>query len=163
MSLMSDHPEDSAIYERTASYRTVTTSAAVDIIAACVRAASAMNREVAVAVVDRTGGLLAGQRPHAGTPTILKLATAKAVTAGTLGMPTAHIDAWQSDKPGVLEIMRSISDHVVVTGPGGMPIALDGTLIGGLGVSGAPGDEDDDICRNALGEIGFDIPRPGAG
>ena len=44
----------------------------------------------------------------------------------------------------------------VLVFPGGLPIKLNGELLGGLGVSGAQDEEDVLIAQNAIKEIGFD-------
>lgn len=142
---------------RTATYTTLTTEAAVEIIAACIRGAAARDRQVAVAVVDRDGGLLAGRRPHTRRPNMLTLATAKAFTAASMQIPTSAVEDWGTDKPGVLAIARMISEQPLISGAGGAPIRIDGVVVGGLGLSGAPGDEDDIICRDALSELGYQI------
>lgn len=138
-----------------AIYSTLTTAAASDIVGECLRQAEALGRQVAIAVVGRDGRLLLGQRPHDRRASLLTLAMAKASTAVTMEMPTASIDGWQSDKPDVLANIRLTSETPIIASAGGMPIVLDGALLGGLGVSGAPRDGDDVICRKALGELRF--------
>ncbi len=152
---MADQTVDSRTPARVATYATLTTAAAVEIAAACAHFAADRGREVSIAVVDRDGGLLVGQRPHARRPNMLTLATAKAFTAATMRIPTAAVEAWGSDKPGVLGIARMISEQPLITGAGGTPISVDGDVVGGLGLSGAPGDEDDLICGQALASLGY--------
>lgn len=50
--------------------------------------------------------------------------------------------------------------------PGGLPIVIDGTCLGGIGVGGGTGDQDVAVARAALRAIGAqdpDLREPGAG
>ena len=101
---------------------------------------------VAVAVVDRSGHALAVLRdPLAGAHTV-GTATAKASTAVSFRIDTAELAReTQAGRPqsGIRELPG------IVAVAGGMPIRAKGALVGGIGVSGAPGGEADDACAKA--------------
>ena len=101
---------------------------------------------VAVAVVDRSGYVLALLRdPLAGAHTVYA-ASAKASTAVSFRIDTAELAReTQSGRPqsGIRELPG------IVASAGGMPIRAKGALVGGIGVSGAPGGEADDACAKA--------------
>jgi uncharacterized protein GlcG (DUF336 family) len=61
-----------------------------------------------------------------------------------------------------LQALRDINDQVLMLG-GGFPIEIDGEIVGGIGVGGAPGAHLDDACAQAgLDAIGAlpKVPAP---
>lgn len=102
--------------------------------------------QVAVAVVDRAGlaqVVLRDRFAGAHTPDV---ATNKAWTAASFRTATAALAAeTQPGKP--MSGLRSLP-RLLAAG-GGQIIEAGGTLLGAIGVSGAPGGEADDSCANA--------------
>jgi uncharacterized protein GlcG (DUF336 family) len=102
--------------------------------------------QVAVAVVDRSGltQVLLRDR-YAGQHTV-RLAADKAWTAVSFRTSTTELaKATQGGSPqsGIRQRPR------VVTVGGGLMIEGGGTLVGGIGVSGAPGGDRDEVCAKA--------------
>ncbi|MEO8486442.1 MAG: heme-binding protein [Betaproteobacteria bacterium] len=101
---------------------------------------------VAVAVVDRSGYALALLRdPLAGSHTV-STALGKASTAVSFRVDTSELAAQtQSGRPqsGIRDL-----PGVVAVG-GGIVIRAKGALVGGIGVSGAPGGDADETCAKA--------------
>jgi uncharacterized protein GlcG (DUF336 family) len=114
-----------------------------------IRACTKEGYQVAVAVVDRYGNLLAFIRnPLAGAHTI-QLARDKAFTAATLQGSTLELG------PSV-KFLQSVK-HVSVIG-GGVAIKTGGYMYGAVGVSGAPmkkkpGDLDDHCAQEGVKAI----------
>ncbi|MBA3596551.1 MAG: heme-binding protein [Methylibium sp.] len=102
--------------------------------------------QVAVAVVDRSGVLQALLRDrYAGAHTI-QVATDKAWTAASFKIPTSSLAAeTQAGKP--MSGLRAVP-RVMAAG-GGQVIEAAGSLLGAIGVSGAPGGEADEACADA--------------
>jgi uncharacterized protein GlcG (DUF336 family) len=107
--------------------------------------------QIAVAVVDRSGVpqvVLRDRYAGAHTP---DTATRKAWTAASFNTDTlALADTTQAGnaQSGV----RNVT-HALMIG-GGVPIEVAGSLVGAVGVSGAPGGEQDDACaRSGLAAI----------
>lgn len=102
--------------------------------------------QIAVAVVDRSGVpqvVLRDRYAGAHTP---DTATRKAWTAASFNTDTlALADTTQAGKPqsGV----RNVT-HALMIG-GGVPIEVAGSLVGAVGVSGAPGGVQDDACARS--------------
>lgn len=138
---------------------TLTVEEAEDIIAACVRRAHAVDRTIGVAVVDARGDVLASRRQQDLQPLTLRLGTAKAYTAAVMRMPTRVLESWQQTRPVILMQLSQLGPHPVVPGDGGIPVKRGGEIIGGLGMSGAPGQEDR-ICEEVLAELGYDTDFP---
>lgn len=101
---------------------------------------------VAVAVVDRGGSVLALLRdPLAGAHTV-QTATGKAWTAVSFRTETTELAALtQAGRPA--SGVRALPGVIAVGG--GMMVRAKGVLLGGIGVSGAPGGDQDDACAKA--------------
>lgn len=102
--------------------------------------------QVAVAVVDRFGQTQVVIRDrYAGAHTV-DTATAKAWTAVSFRTGTLELDRGIED--GTLSKgLRDVPGALVLGG--GVPVESAGSIVGGVGVSGAPGPEIDERCANA--------------
>lgn len=102
--------------------------------------------QVAVAVVDRSALPLVVLRDrYAGFHT-LDVGIGKARTAVSFRTPTAQLaERTQAGKPE--SGIRGVPGVVMVGG--GLPIEAAGSMVGGIGVSGAPGGENDERCAEA--------------
>jgi uncharacterized protein GlcG (DUF336 family) len=102
--------------------------------------------QVAVAVVDRMGVTQALVRDRFAGPHTVDMAQAKAYTAVSFRTNTTAMAAeTQAGKPqsGVRHL-----PGVAAVG-GGLMIEAGGALLGAIGVSGAPGGKEDDVCAAA--------------
>ncbi|MDY0329722.1 MAG: heme-binding protein [Thiomonas sp.] len=103
--------------------------------------------QVAVTVTDPSGLPLVMLRDRfAGWHTVAA-AEGKARTAASWRESTSSV-AQRVNKPGAAEQAIKNLPGVVMIG-GGMPIEAAGQMVGALGVSGAPGGANDDICAKA--------------
>ena len=106
----------------------------------------AQGYQVAVAVVDRAGLVQALLRDRYAGAHTLDAASDKAWTAASFRIATTALAAeTQPGKP--MSGLRALP-RVLAAG-GGLPIDTAGTLVGGIGVSGAPGGDADDACAKA--------------
>jgi len=102
--------------------------------------------QVAVAVVDRSGVLQVLLRDRLAGPHTVEVASRKAWTAASTKASTAAFAAeTQAGKP--LSGLRGHASFMAVAG--GLVIAGGGSLLGAIGVSGAPGGEADEACATA--------------
>jgi uncharacterized protein GlcG (DUF336 family) len=102
--------------------------------------------QVAVAVVDRSGVTQVVLRDRFAPPHTADTAQRKAATAINFKMPTSDLDReLQPGRPtgGI----RNLPGVVAVAG--GVPIEAAGSLVGAIGVSGAPGPANDERCAHA--------------
>jgi len=99
--------------------------------------------QVAVAVVDRGGLLQAFVRDRFATPHTVEVAERKAWTALSFRIPTSAMEEATAPETNMMGI-RHTSKALMVGG--GLPIEASGSLIGGIGISGAPGGDLDEIC-----------------
>lgn len=101
--------------------------------------------QVAVAVVDRSGVLQVLLRDRFAGPHTVTVATNKAWTSATFKQDTLSFAKATSDPA---HSGPRHYERVVALG-GGIPIEAGGTMLGALGVAGAPGGEADDRCAKA--------------
>lgn len=102
--------------------------------------------QAAVAVVDRGGNTQVLLRDRYAGPHTGPVAAGKAWTAVTFRTDTS--DLVKLTGPGMPQAgMRDVPGATVIGG--GIQIEAAGALVAGIGVSGAPGGEADDICAKA--------------
>src|SRR5712672_2383222 len=101
--------------------------------------------KVSVVVVDKAGNVAASVRGDGTNPHTMEFGRLKAYTARTRGQTSLEFKNL-TDKPENAFLMQI--PNVVAVG-GGVPIKVGNEVIGGVGVSGAPGGEKDEACANA--------------
>ena len=99
---------------------------------------------VSVAVVDRSGSTKVLIKADGSGPHTVGSSTGKAFTSASMGRPTAQLAKLIKDKPG-LGGLRDMDPRLVILG-GGLPIKIGDSLVGGIGVGGAPGGHLDEAC-----------------
>ena len=102
--------------------------------------------QVAVAVVDRSGITQVLLRDRFAGAHTVPTATGKAWTAVSFRTNTADLVA--ATQPGSPQAgVRSLPGVTAIAG--GVMVEAAGTLVGGVGVSGAPGGDNDEACAKA--------------
>ena len=115
--------------------------------------AAARELALAICVVDAGGHVIAAQRMDGAALGALSLAEGKAYTAVLWGTRTG--DFTQSTQPGGPDWGWNTTDPRVVVYAGGIPLLVDGALVGGLGASGGLADEDEACVVAAARSLGF--------
>lgn len=106
------------------------------------------NLFVTITVVDKSGQTLAVLRHHnAGVHTI-RASYKKAYTASSQKRETAEI-AKGLKNGSIPEDFRFLDENILAM-DGGIPIYINGKVVGGIGVGGAHGDEDVRIAKAGL-------------
>src|SRR5258706_6283941 len=127
----------------TFTVRTLTPEAALKAAQAALAKCRAEGFQATVAVVDRSGVTLTLLRDRYAAPHTVDTAQAKARTAVNFKMNTAALD--KEVQPGKASAgIRHLPGVAAVAG--GMVIEGQGALVGAIGVSGAPGPANDDVC-----------------
>ncbi|HEX6787697.1 MAG TPA: heme-binding protein [Gaiellaceae bacterium] len=116
--------------------------------------AEARDLSLAVAVVDSAGNELASQRMDGAALGAMRLAAGKAFTAASWATPTG--DFGSSTQPGGDDWGWNTTDERIVVYAGGLPLLVDGELVGGLGASGGTAGEDEECVAAAAHALGFD-------
>jgi uncharacterized protein GlcG (DUF336 family) len=126
--------------------RSLTPETALKAAQAALAKCRAEGFQVAVAIVDRSGVTQVVIRDRFAPPHTAETAQRKAVTSVNFKMDTAALDReLQPGKPTAG--IRSLPHVAAIAG--GRPIEAGGSLLGGIGVSGAPGPPNDDVCAAA--------------
>ncbi len=98
---------------------------------------------VAVTVVDRGGDVQVVLRDTLAMDLTLEISRQKAYTAMSFNTPTSQLTDRFTSPFSVGKVQG------VLMSAGGIPINAGGTIIGGIGVSGAPSGETDELCAQA--------------
>lgn len=132
--------------EATVTYKSLAPDVALEAVQAALKQCRADGFQVAVAVVDRFGEpqVLIRDR-FAGLPAS-RIATDKAWTA--LGFRANTSDLAKSVESGQISSRLANLPRITMTA-GGLMIEAGGTLLGAIGVSGAPGGDKDEACAKA--------------
>jgi uncharacterized protein GlcG (DUF336 family) len=116
--------------------------------------AASRNLSLAAAIVDDGGHVVASQRMDGSALGAMKLAVGKAYTSVLWGAPTG--DFTQSTQPGGDDWGWNSTDPRIVVYAGGLPLLVDGELVGGVGASGATAEDDAECVRAAARSLNFD-------
>lgn len=138
---------------RTFATASITREAAQALSAAARAAAQQMGLQVAIAVTDGAGHLVAFERSD-GVPFLtIDAAIDKAWSAVSFGLST---NVWNEIVKDAKVAQLAHRPRLLTVG-GGLPIINEGKVVGGIGVSGASADQDHEAAKMALAELGFDV------
>ena len=130
----------------TFTVRLLTPEAGLKAAQAALAKCRAQGYQVAVAVVDRGGITQVVLRDRLAGPHTLDLATNKAWTAVSFRTPTRDLE--RLTRPGEsMSGLRNVPRFTAIGG--GMTVEAAGSLLGAIGVSGAPGGDADHACAAA--------------
>jgi glc operon protein GlcG len=135
------------VWAQTINVMTLDQAGAQTVLQAARQSAQQHNAPSAIAVVDRTGDLLAFQRMDGVRPASADLAIEKARTAARLQRPTAEIED---------NINRGRTAFVtagIMALRGGMPIRVNGEIVGAVGVAGLSKETDTGVATTAAAAV----------
>ena len=112
--------------------------------------ARAKNMRMGVAIVDIGGDVIAGDRMDGASSRNVRFAEAKAFASAMYRQTTEVLGALYKTRPDrYFGILNMYGSKVYLVG-GGVPIALDGKLVGAVGVAGLPQGEDEAAARAGI-------------
>ena len=114
---------------------------------AAVEHARAMGVPQCITIVDEGCNLLAFVRMDGARILSIDSSRRKAMTAATTGKPTGGID------PAIELKLAIATDGDMVNLRGGLPIIVEGQVVGGIGVGSGHGDQDFEVANTALGKF----------
>ncbi len=132
---------------------TLTTEAIQTMLDAAIARAKELDIKVHISIMDSAADL-AGWITCEGAPRIAATtAHRKSFTAVNTGMPTS---AWKIYTASVPDEERKIVESIegYISADGGVPIIENGILLGGIGVSGASQEADEDVAQTAVRALG---------
>jgi glc operon protein GlcG len=133
--------------------RSISYSAASRLVAAAIAHAQNKGWHVCVAICDASGLGVSMGRMDGVSPSVIDFATDKAFTAAMSGKSTPAFFERMSSSA---ELSMGLANRPrLITWQGGLPIREDGAVIGGIGVSGAAGHEDEECASLALAALGM--------
>ncbi len=125
----------------------LTSEGAIKMLHAAMDKAGAMGVPQCISIVDTGGHLLAFSRMDGAFVLSIESSMVKAMTAASYGEPTGHI-------PEGVDIKLAIATGGKrVNLPGGLPVIVDGHVLGGVGVGSGQGHEDLEIAKAALAVV----------
>ncbi len=135
-----------AAQEATFGVKVLTPETALKAAQAAFASCRASGFQTTVAVVDRMGIVQVLLRDRFAGPHTVEMARDKAWTA--VSFRTNTTDLARATESGSPQSAIRLRPGVVAAG-GGLMIEAAGSLLGGIGVSGAPGGKEDDVCAAA--------------
>lgn len=106
------------------------------------------------AVVDVSGRQVALIRMDGARWMTTQVAQAKAFTAATFRRSSAAVEELAEQRPDLFQSLTQLIKEPMLLAGGGLPIIIDGTLLGGVGASGGTEAEDIDCAQVGLDAIG---------
>lgn len=106
-------------------------------------------------MVDGSGDVIASTRMDGAALGAMPLAVGKAYTSALWGMRTG--DFAQSTQPGGPDWGFNSTDERIVVYAGGLPLFVDGELVGAAGASGGTPEQDEACVQAAAIALGFEV------
>jgi uncharacterized protein GlcG (DUF336 family) len=131
----------------------ITRDSAVALAVAARDAATKISLNLAIAVTDDGGHLIAFERADATPFLAAEVAVNKAWTAASFGLDTM---IWNQVVAQPATAPLANHPRVMPVG-GGVPIVVDGHVVGGIGISGGNAQQDHDVAVAALKAAGFEV------
>ena len=128
------------------TYKSLSPGIALELAQAALADCQKRGYQVATAVVDRFGVVQVVLRDRFAGPHTPATASGKAWTAATFRSSTSSLFA--ISQPGMMQAgIRNLPGAVIIGG--GIIVESGGSLVGAVGVSGAPGGDADEACAKA--------------
>lgn len=134
------------------SYTSLTLDDAKRMLQAAETAAKRIGIAYNIAVVDAGGHLVAFVRQDGALIGSIDLAICKARTARLFDKTTAELAHLAQPNGPLFGIAQSNEGKVVIFG-GGLPVRIDGSIVGAVGTSAGSVEQDEDVARAAVAAI----------
>src|SRR5262249_11696245 len=138
------------------TYTSLTLEDAKQMLSAAEAKAARLGIPSCVAVVDAGGHLVAFLRQDGALIGSIDLAIDKAATARICDMTTADLAALAQPGRPLYGIQESNAGKVVIFG-GGVPVVLDGTIVGAVGASSGTVEQDIAVAEAAMTALGHQV------
>jgi glc operon protein GlcG len=125
----------------------LTSEGAMKLLQAAMAKGKEMGVGQCISVVDAGGHLLAFVRMDGAFSQSIDTSLMKAMTAASYGIPTGDI------APGIDLKLAIATRGKRINLPGGLPVIVDGHVIGGIGVGSGTGEQDRQVANAALAAL----------
>ena len=122
----------------------LTTEGALKLLSAAITKAKEIGVPECISIVDTGGHLLAFARMDGAFVQSIDSSLMKAMTAASYGEPTGNIAAGIDIKLAIATQGKRINL------PGGLPIVVDGHIVGGIGIGSGTGEQDKEVAKAAV-------------
>jgi uncharacterized protein GlcG (DUF336 family) len=126
------------------------------LVAAAQKESVRIGKPITVCVVDTGGFIIACERMEGARPLTPSIAHAKAYTAAIMQRPASMLKGWAESQPGFFAQVSRMGHQPIVATDGAITIKRNGELLGGIGISGGTGPEDEEMCVKTLATLGYD-------
>jgi glc operon protein GlcG len=145
--MLSQKPQGKAM-SVAAKHLRLTHHGAIRLLQAAIAKAEAMGVPQCIAVVDDGGHLLAFARMDGAKFLSIDSSTRKAVTAANSRAPTGNV------ADGLDIKLAHATSGKLTNLKGGLPIVIDGIVVGGIGVGSGTGEQDLEVAQAAVAALG---------
>lgn len=111
--------------------------------------ADAIGVPMCIAITDDSGNLVAFERMDGGKVTSTTIAIDKSFTASAAKKATHEYGSASQPGGGAYGINSAIGGRLMVVG-GGLPVSVDGQVVGGIGVSSGTPAQDQDVAQAGI-------------
>lgn len=118
------------------------------VIQAGIARANEIGSPSTIAVVDVGGTVIAQARMDGASLSSVELAYNKAYTAISTRLATSFIATIAQPRGDFYGIANGLGGRAIIF-PGGVPITIDGEVVGAVGASGGNGAQDEDVAQTA--------------
>lgn len=125
--------------------KSISSVASARMVAACEAAAEKNGWALSIAVIDDSGNLLTLRRMEGAGVGTIQFAQDKARTALRMGRSTGEVAEWVAAAGGRAQIVTSSLNLIAMKG--GLPILVDGKVIGAIAASGGQPQQDEECAR----------------
>lgn len=123
-------------------------SEATKIVEAGIARATAIKSPSTLCVVDPGGTVIAQARMDGASLSSVALAYNKAYTAISTKLATSFISTIAQPHGDFYGIANGLDGRAIIF-PGGVPVTVDGKVVGAVGASGGNGQQDEDVAQTA--------------
>ena len=121
----------------------LTTSDIQKVLAAAVAKAQEIGVPMGIAIVDEGGTLVGFMKMDGAFNHTNHTSFSKAYTAASIRKPSGS----SGIPPDITREIASVTDGKFTTLPGGQPLVKDGKVVGGIGIGGGKGDQDEAVAK----------------
>lgn len=134
----------------------ITLANANQIIRGCFTKGSELGLQpLSVAVLDAGGHLLAFQRQDGSSTLRPQIAIGKAAGVVALGVPSRKIGEMAAERPSFITALGPLAPNGLIPAAGGIPVFINGRIIGAIGVTGDTSDNDELCALAGLAAVGL--------
>ena len=138
---------------QTISINQISSKTSYTLATAALKKCSNDGYRVSATVVDLSGNVLAQLRADQAGVHTLESSRKKAFTAMSMKRPSGELMTLIAEKP-LLKPLQNMDDNLLFLA-GGLPIQVNGNVIGAIGVGGAPGGHLDVACAESAIKAAF--------